>query len=520
MLNNLMEIKNATSWEELCHKLGIYLGLGEPAPVAVVRRVVQDHNFARYLVSSRNRSDMLEVLLNDSHNKDFEKTKEAECTSGSEIFLQTAISVYKWCKIGYIDPEMREYSRRYETYLKSEKLKNPEATPCKCTDIKVDEFREVYLDHNATTYIRQEVITILNDYYNGKYGYANPSSNTMQGNEAYELVSGARKKIAQCLSVQEEEIYFTGCGSESNNLAIKGIAYNYLNRKGHIITSKVEHMSVLRVMEHLEYLGFVITYIDVDRDGRVSPLDIKNAIREDTILVSIMAVNNEIGTINPIGEIGSICKEHNIPFMVDAVQACGKIPLNPKEMKVSLLTFSGHKIYAPKGIGGIYVDKGLELVPLIHGGEQEFGMRSGTENVGSILAMAEAIHLACAEMEQETLRLLELRGYFLDELKKIEPNSIVNGPLDQRIPNNLSVGFPNIDSGALLKSLNKFGISVSAGSACSSKKINTSHVLTAIGVDTQNYATIRFSFGLKTQKDDLSYLFHYLDKILSKLREG
>ena len=520
MLNALMEIKNAASWEDLCDKFGNYLGLDGPAPVAVLRRTAKDRNFARYLISSRNRSDMLEVLLKDPRNKDFERPDGEEFTADAEVFSQTALSVYKWSKAGFVDPAAQEYNRRYEAYLKREELKAGEAKPCKCTDIKVDEFREVYLDYNATTHIRPEVIKILSDYYNGKYGYANPSSNTMQGNEIHELISEAREKIARCLSAEGEEITFTGCGSESNNFAIKGVAYKHLEKKGHIITTKIEHLSVLQVMEHLESLGFSVTYLDVDRNGRASPFEIKNALRKNTILVSVMAVNNEIGTINPIGEIGSICKEYNIPFMVDAVQAFGKIPLNPKEMNVSLLTFSGHKIYAPKGIGGIYADRGLSLVPLIHGGGQEWGMRSGTENVGSILALAEAAQLAHAEMAQETARLLELRNFFLAELKKIEPHFIVNGSLDNRIPNNLSIGFPNVDSGDLLKSLNRFGISASAGSACSSRKIKTSHVLTAIGADTENYAAIRFSFGLQTQKDDLSYLFRYLDKILSKLREG
>ncbi|HEX3043486.1 MAG TPA: cysteine desulfurase family protein [Bacillota bacterium] len=518
MSNLLAEIKNAISWEDLCGKFGDYLGLEGPAPLAVTRRTARDDNFARYLISARNQRDMLELLLKDPRNKEFELLNESDPAWKTQALKQTALSIYKWSQVGYQDPKEMEYSRRYQVYLQAEKFKNPETKSCKCTEIKVDEFREVYLDHNATTYIRPEVAKKLNDYHNGKWGYANPSSSIMQGNEAYEMLLDARKRIANCLSVNPTTICFTGSGSEANNLAIKGIAFEHLAQKGHLITSKVEHASVLEVMNYLETLGFSVTYLDVDHDGMVAPEAVQLAILQDTLLVSIMAANNEIGTINPITEIGQICRKRNIPFMVDAIQAFGKIPLNPKEMGISLLSFSGHKIYAPKGIGGLYVEQGLHLVPQIHGGGQESGLRSGTENVGAIIALGQAAELAHAEMETETKRLLELREFFLAELQKIEPDFTIHGSLDHRLPGNLNIGFPGVDSGALLRSLNRIGISVSTGSACSSKRLKTSHVLAAVGADTENYAAIRFGFGLETTREDLEYLFRYLPRVLHLLQ--
>jgi len=385
--------------------------------------------------------------------------------------------------------------------------------------VRVDAMREVYLDHNATTPLRAEVSAALLDYYSGSLGCANPSSSTRQGKAAYDLVLAARRSLANCLSAHPEEIIFTGCGSESNNLAIKGIAFKYLNRPGHMVTSRIEHASVLKTMEFLEVLGFAVTYLEVSRDGRVSPDSVREALRPDTILVSVMAVNNEIGTINPIDEIGTLCRENNIPFMVDAVQGFGKIPLNPKEHGISLLSLSGHKIYAPKGVGALFVDRSIGLIPLIHGGGQEMGVRSGTENVGHILALGRAAELARAEMEREAGRLVTLRDFFLSKLREIEPDCVINGSLENRIPHNLSLGFPGVDSLALLLSLDAIGISVSAGSACSAGKVESSHVLKAIHADETNYGAIRFSFGLKTTREDIEYLFRYLPAILDQIKE-
>ena len=518
MLEIFNQFKESGSWNEACDIFGKFLGMEEPLPSSVLLRAAEDRNFARYLLTSRGYSYMLKQLVDDSKNRDFELGKDG---TGIRSLPEVVRELFQLAYDSYSSPEEIKYNKKYRFYFGLKESDTPDTKPCKpCAEIKAHDFREVYLDHNATTPIRTEVSNTLVDYYTGKLGFGNPSSNTVQGYYTYDLVRDARQKIANCLLVSPGEIFFTGSGSESNNLAIKGIAFRHLDQKGHIITSKVEHPSVLLVMEYLETLGFSVTYLDVDEYGKISPNSVKQAIKEDTILVSIMAANNEIGTINPISEIGQICREHSIPFMVDAIQAFGKMPLNPKTMGISLLSFSGHKIYAPKGIGGLYVEEGLTLVPQIHGGNQEEGLRSGTENIGSILAFGKAAELAYTEMEQETERLLGLRNLFLEELKKIEPDFIVNGSLEYRIPNNLSIGFPRVDSSALLRSLNRIGISASAGSACSSRRIKTSHVLKAIGVDTENYATICFSFGLETKEDDLGYLFKYLKNILELIKEG
>ena len=386
--------------------------------------------------------------------------------------------------------------------------------------VDVEDYRKVYLDHNATTYQREEVNDVLAEYDNGKMGFGNPGSSTYFGKQAYNLLDLARSRIADCLKVKPREIVFTSGGSESNNMAVKGIAFHHLNQKGHIITNTTEHPSVLETTRFLEEIGFDVTYLNVDREGFVSPQSVKKHLGKDTILVAIMAANNEIGTVNPVGEIGEICRAAGVPFMVDAVQAFGRMKLFPKQMGISLLSVSGHKIYAPKGVGALYVDEQLPIVPLIHGGAQELGMRAGTENVGSIAAFGKASQLICSEMEQENERLFELRDYFLGELRKIEPGFIVNGSLTDRLPHNLSIGFPAVDSGALLLGLNQIGIYVSSGSACSSGSSEASHVLKAIGVDTDGYGTIRFSFGLRTTQEDLSYMFRYLPSILDQLRSS
>jgi cysteine desulfurase len=244
---------------------------------------------------------------------------------------------------------------------------------------------------------------------------------------------------------------------------------------------------------------------------------VQDHLRPDTILVTVMAANNEIGVINPIGEIGRICQAAGVPFMVDAIQAFGKMPLRPKEMGISLMSMSGHKIYAPKGVGALYINEGISLSPLIRGGGQEFGLRAGTENVGSIMAFGRAARLIEREMEAENERQLALRDFFLAELRKISLDFIVNGSLEDRLSNNLNIGFPGVDSGSLLLSLNQIGVYVSAGSACSAGSRDVSHVIRALGVDTDYYGVIRFSFGLQTSKEDLIYLFKYLPEILNQL---
>ena len=416
----------------------------------------------------------------------------------NKLFPHGLVSVYSWVGIP---------------------IKTPDKSCEPTVKINVKTMRNVYLDHNATTYIRPEIARLLISYNSGKLGFANPSSSSIEGKRAYDLINHAREQIAAILSVNTDEIIFTSCGSEANNLAVKGVAFKHLKEKGHIITTKVEHSSMLKTMEWLQTIGFSVTYLDVDKDGCLSLPELEKNFRNNTILVALIGVNNEIGIINPLRKIGQICQERNIPLVVDAIQGFCKIELKPKEWGISAMTFSGHKIYAPKGVGGLYLDHSLILEPLIHGGGQEYGVRSGTENVGYIMALGEAARLAYREREAEHRRIQGLRNYFLEKLKQVEPGFIINGSMENRIVSNLSIGFPYIDSGALLLSLNTIGISVSAGSACSAGKIKTSHVLEAIQADTQKYGTIRISFGLRTTKEDIDYLLTYLPEILFQLRE-
>jgi cysteine desulfurase len=384
-------------------------------------------------------------------------------------------------------------------------------------NVYVDENRDVYFDHNATTYIRKEIVKILQNYYSDKTGYGNPSSSTFLGKKTFDAIWAARREFSECIQVKASEVIFTGGGSEANNMAVKGIGFKYIETKGHIITSQIEHPSIIEPIQFLGMFGFDITFLDPDQNGLITADSVKEALRSDTVLVAIMAVNNEIGTVNPIAEIGEICRLAEVPFMVDAIQAFGKIDLFPKKMGITLMSVSGHKIYGPKGVGALYVDETISLVPLIHGGFQEFSRRAGTENVGHIIAMGKAAKLAHLEMKTEMKRIQSIRDYFLDQLKKHCPDCILNGSLKQRLPTNLNIGFPDIDSGALLLSLNRIGIYVSAGSACSSGSKEASSVVKAIGVDADKYGIIRFSFGLRTTHEDVDYLFKYLPGIIDQI---
>ena len=388
--------------------------------------------------------------------------------------------------------------------------------------VKVDDPREVYLDYNATTPVRKEIVGVLQKYYSGQIGFGNPSSSTFLGKRAFDEVMKARTSIARCLDVAPREIIFTGNGSEANNMAIKGVAMRHIQSKskGHIITTQIEHPSVHEAIQFMGMFNFDITFLDVDKNGLISATQVQNALRSDTILVAIMAVNNEIGIMNPIEEIGNICRLAEIPFMVDGVQAFGKMNLRPKEMGISFMSLSAHKIYGPKGVGALFVDDRYNLVPLIHGGEQEFHKRAGTENVSHIMAFGKAAELACTEMPVEMDRIGKLRDYFIEKLDVHVSGYIINGSMEKRLPTNLNIGFPDVDSGALLISLNQIGVFVSGGSACGAGSKEASPVIKAIGVDTDKYGTIRFSFGLYTKKDDIDYLFRYLPEIIDQLRDA
>jgi len=429
----------------------------------------------------------------------FKKSLNASKEELENLFPNGLLSVYTWVGIP---------------------IQSTAETPCKpLAQINVDNLREVYFDHNATTYARDEIKKLLIDYYEGKYGYGNPSSSTTIGKFAYERIFYARKIIADSLNASPDEIYFTANGSEANNLAIKGVAFNHWKEKGHIITTKIEHSSVLNTVRWLEKIGYTATYLDVDSAGFISTGQLEKEIRKDTILIAVMAVNNEIGIINPIDEIGGIAADKNIPFLSDAIQGYGKMPISPKKSGIKLLSISGHKIYTPKGIGALFADESLGLTPLIHGGGQESGLRSGTENVGYIMAFGKGAELMFGEMTTESARLKNYSDLFLKRLSQIEPDFVLHGSREKRIHNNLNIGFRGVDGGALQLSLNNIGIYTSSQSACSSGSRETSHVLKAIGADTENYGAIRFSFGLKNNEGDLDYLFKYLPEILRQLRE-
>ena len=392
--------------------------------------------------------------------------------------------------------------------------------------IKVDNPREVYFDNNATTALRPEVVDAMVSFLQDSHSYGNPSSSYDTGSRAYDVIERAREQVAGGLGVEPADIHFVGSGSEANNLALKGVTALYTQGttsdefKGHIVCSSVEHPSVLETVRYLGRNGFDITWLKVSSNGTLSVEQVAQALRWNTVLVTVMAANNEIGTIYPFAEIGALCAAKNIPFFVDAVQAFGRIPMQPKSMGISMLSLSGHKIGAPKGVAAIYIDPELIIEPLIHGGSQESGIRAGTENVVGILALGCAARLACREMESQNARYLKLTNHFLERLADTVPDAIINGTLENRLAFNLSVGFPDVDSGSVLLSLNQIGIAVSAGSACSAGDNKISHVLEAIGADSDKYGTVRFGFGKHTVTEDIDYLFTHLPGILAGLKQS
>jgi cysteine desulfurase len=379
--------------------------------------------------------------------------------------------------------------------------------------------REVYMDHSATTELRPEVSDGMRRLLEGEQSFGNPGSSTHLGRMAFEAVDTARARLARSLGVGSDELVFTGSGSEANNLAIKGLLFPRLAAGAHAITTAIEHSSVLEPLRWLESLGLELTELPCDRDGLVSAEDVRAALRPTTALVSVMAANNEIGTLNPISEIGEVCRSADVPFMVDAVQAFGKIPLSPREHGIKLLSLSGHKLHGPKGVGALFIDQSIELAPLLHGGGQERGLRAGTENVAGIAGLGIAAELCSAERESESARLAKLRDSLLTQLRENEPGLVVNGSLERRLPHNLSVGFEGVDSGSLLLSLNAIGVYVSAGSACHAGAAEDSHVIRALGLDTDRYGVLRFSLGRRNEAEDVSYVAEHLAEILSVLRE-
>ena len=378
--------------------------------------------------------------------------------------------------------------------------------------------RRVYLDSAATTYVTNEVLTEMMPCYNIFFG----NSNSIHGfgREAQGIVDRARDRIAKTINAKSEEIYFTSGGTESDNWAIKGVAHAYASKGKHIITSQIEHPAVLESCKALEKEGFEITYLPVDKHGIVSLAALLHAIRKDTILISIMAVNNEVGTIQNIKAIGKTAKENNILFHTDAVQAYGSLKLDVEDMCIDLMSISAHKIYGPKGVGALYVRKGVRITNLVDGGHQERSKRGGTVNVPAIAGFGKAAEINARDMAVNTQRMKSLREYFLKKLTEKIPYILVNGHPHQKVQSILNVSFELIEGEAILLMLDFEGIAVSTGSACTSGALEKSHVLAAMGVEDEvANGAIRFSFSRSTSKADLDYTVEKLAEVVEKLRK-
>jgi cysteine desulfurase len=378
--------------------------------------------------------------------------------------------------------------------------------------------RSIYMDYAATTFVRQDVLDEMLPYFKDNFG--NPSSLYSFSEVNKSDIKLARQRIARVINSDENEIYFTSGGSESDNWAIKGIAFANRAKGNHIITSQIEHHAILNASKFLERNGFSVTYLPVDSDGFINIEDLKNAITEKTILVSIMFANNEIGTIEPISEIGKICREKGIYFHTDAVQAVGHLPIDVKSMNIDLLSMSGHKFYGPKGVGVLYIRKGVKIDNLIDGGAQERGKRASTENVSGIVGLGKAIEIAGEELDFEINRLKALRDKIIDGILNKVPNARLNGPRgDNRLPNNVNISFVGVEGETLLFDLDDAGVFVSTGSACASGSLEPSHVLLSIGLSHEvAHGSVRMTLGLNTTQEDVDYVMDVLPKIVERRR--
>lgn len=371
-----------------------------------------------------------------------------------------------------------------------------------------------YFDHAATTPVREEVIKEMLPYFGIEYG--NASVMYSLGRNAKRAMQDARRRVAKALNADINEIYFTSCGSESDNLAIKGFAYANKDKGNHIITTKIEHHAVIDSCRTLEKQGFNVTYLGVDEQGRINLEELINSITDKTILVSIMFANNEIGTIEPIEEIGKITKERKIVFHTDAVQAIGNVRIDVKKLNIDMLSLSGHKFYAPKGVGALYVKDGIKFTKLQDGGGQESNKRAGTENVAEIVGLGKAIDIIYNEFDEYNEKLKKLRDYYITRVKNEIKDSKVNGDIVRRLPGNANISFKNVMGTKLLFELDKYGICASSGSACSTDNLEPSHVLTAIGLDnTLIEGTLRVSFGKDNSIEDVDYLVDKLKEIIN-----
>lgn len=375
----------------------------------------------------------------------------------------------------------------------------------------------IYLDNAATTKTAPEVLEAMLPYFTEYYG--NASSIYKLGSESKKATIEARETIAQTLGAEPNEIYFTGGGSESDNWALKATFEAYQSKGKHIITSKIEHHAILHTCQYLESRGAEVTYLDVDEDGVVDLEQLKRSIRPDTILISIMYANNEIGTIQPIKEIGEIAAEYGILFHTDAVQAYGQVPINVEECHIDMLSASGHKLNGPKGIGFLYINKKVKIRSFIHGGQQERGRRAGTENVPGIVGLAAAAKRAFRIMEEKTKKEIELRDYFISRIEKEIPYSKLNGHRTKRLPNNIHVGFEFIEGESMLIMLDMKGICGSSGSACTSGSLDPSHVLLAIGLPHEKaHGSLRLTLSEENTKEEMDIVADELVKIVERLR--
>lgn len=375
----------------------------------------------------------------------------------------------------------------------------------------------IYLDYAATTGVKDEVLKEMLPYFGIEYG--NPSSIYGIGRHAKKAIEEARQKVARAINAQPKEIYFTGCGSESDNTALKGIARSLKNRGNHIITSKIEHHAILNSCKSLEKEGFEVTYLNVDKEGLINLQELENSITNNTILISIMTANNEIGTIQPIKEIGQIAKEHNVYFHTDSVQAIGNLKIDVNQMNIDSLSMSAHKFYGPKGVGALYVRDGVPFEKLQDGGHQEKDKRAGTENTAGIVGLGKAIELAYKNIDSYNEKLLDLREFYFSRIKQEFSEVKINGHRNKRLPGNANVSFKGVNGGDLLLRLDEMGICASTGSACNSASAEPSHVLVAIGVEPEYLqGSLRTTFGEKTRRDDIDYLVACLKKIIKECK--
>ena len=378
--------------------------------------------------------------------------------------------------------------------------------------------KRVYMDNAATTALRRDVLDAMMPYLTDIYG--NPSSLHYFGQEAHKAVENARHQVASALNAEDNEIVFTGCGTEADNMALKGIAEKYQSKGNHIITSSVEHHAILHTCEYLEKHGFEVTYLPVDEYGMVKAEQVRDAIRSDTILVSIMFANNEVGTIMPIKEIGAVCREKGVLFHTDAVQAVGHVAIDVKAMNIDLLSLSAHKLHGPKGVGALYIRKGIVVPSLLHGGAQERRRRAGTENVAGIVGLGKAIEIACSDIEGTAKRMCYLRDKLINGIEASIPEVKLNGHRTERLPGNVNFSIKYIEGESILLMLDINGIAASSGSACTSGSLDPSHVLLAMGMPHETaHGSLRLTLGDDTTEDDIDYVLEVLPEIVVKLRK-